>query len=304
MGGRLKHFKLNWAVICTDPWISQLLSGYVLPFITKPPLSFPSHRQISMTTNQTQTLQDEISDLLQKWAIRPADPHSPGFYSQMFVVPKKDGGWRPIINLKILNSYLHTPHFKLESIQNLKDVLLQNDYMAKVDLKDVYLTVPMHHTAYKYLRFTWKGKCYEFTSLPFGFAPAPLIFTKLLKPIVSFLRSQGVRLLVYIDDILLMASPESLLKEHLALTMNLLKSLGFLLNSKKCITEPSQMMEFLGFIINSVEMTLSLPESKVYKIKKECRHALNQHSLTGRQLAHLIGLLSACIPAVQEAPLH
>ena len=65
--------------------------------------------------------------------------------------PKIDGGWRPIINLKSLNSYLFTPHFKLENIQSLKDVLLQNDFMVKVDLKDAYLTVPMHHSAYKYL---------------------------------------------------------------------------------------------------------------------------------------------------------
>ena len=304
MGGRLKYFKRNWAVIGTDSWISRLLSGYRLPFVKTPPLSYPTHRRINLTVSQAQTLQDEISDLLQKHAIRQADPRSPGYYSQMFVVPKKDGGWRPIINLKSLNSYLFTPHFKLESIQSLKDVLLQNDFMVKVDLKDAYLTVPMHHSAYKYLRFTWKGKCYEFTSLPFGLAPAPLIFTKLLKPIASFLRSQGVRLLVYLDDILLMAPSECLLKEHLALTMSLLENLGFLLNSKKCITEPSQTMEFLGFTINSTEMTLSLPEAKVSKIRKECRHALNQHSSTGRKLAHLIGLLSACIPAILEAPLH
>ena len=75
----------------------------------------------------------------------------------------------------------------------------------------------MHHSAYKYLRFTWKGKCYEFTSLPFGLAPTPLIFTKLMKPIASFLRSQGVRLLVYLDNIL-MAPSECLLKEHLNCT--------------------------------------------------------------------------------------
>ena len=69
----------------------------------------------------------------------------------MFVVPKKYGGWCPIINLKSFNSYLFTPHFKLESIQSLKDVLLQNDFMVKVDLKDAYLTVLMHHSSYKYL---------------------------------------------------------------------------------------------------------------------------------------------------------
>ena len=84
----------------------------------------------------------------------------------------------------------------------------------------------------------------------------------------------------------------------------LLEILGFLLNSKKCITEPSQIMECLGFMINLTEMTLSLPEAKVSKIWKECRHALNQHSTTGRKLAHLIGPLSACIPAILEAPLH
>ena len=181
VGGRLKYFKRNWAVIGT---------GYRLPFVNTPPLSYPTHRWINLTVSQARTLQDEISDLLQKHAIRKADACLPGYYSQVFVVPKKDGGWRLIINLKSLNSYLFTPHFKLESIQSLKDVLLQNDFMVKVDLKDAYLTVPMHHSAYKYLRFTWKGKCYEFTSLPFGLAPAPLIFTKLLKPIASFLRSQ------------------------------------------------------------------------------------------------------------------
>ena len=97
VGGRLKYFKHNWAVICTDPWISQLLSGYALPFVTKLPLSSPSHQQINLTASQTQTLQDKISNLLQTQAIRLADPHLPGFYSQMFVVPKKDGGWHPII---------------------------------------------------------------------------------------------------------------------------------------------------------------------------------------------------------------
>ena len=62
----------------------------------------------------------------------------------MFVVPKKDGGWRPIINLKRLNSYLEIPHFKMETIRSLRDVVLPGNYMVKFDLQDTYLTVPMH----------------------------------------------------------------------------------------------------------------------------------------------------------------
>ena len=95
MGGRLKYFKHNREVITTDHWVRNLLSGYVLPFITRPPLSFPSHRHINLSVTQIQMLQEEISDLLQKQAIRRANPRSPGYYSQMFVVPKKDGAGVP-----------------------------------------------------------------------------------------------------------------------------------------------------------------------------------------------------------------
>lgn len=109
--------------------------------------------------------------------------------------------------------------------------------------------------------------------------------------------------MVYLDNILLMASSKSLLKEHLAVTISRLTNLGFLLNFKKRVTELAQIMKFLGFVINSMEMTLSLPVDKVLKIK-EYSHALNCKEITGRQLAHLIGFLSVCIPAIQEAPLH
>ena len=73
------------------------------------------------------------------------------FHSNLFVVPKKDGGWCPLINLKSPNMYFKKFHFKIEEIQNLKDTLSPNDYMAKLDLKDAYLGLPMHSQAQKYL---------------------------------------------------------------------------------------------------------------------------------------------------------
>ena len=72
-------------------------------------------------------------------------------------------------------------------------------------LKDAYLTVPMAKACQKYLRFQWRGKIYEFKSLPFGLATAPITFTKLFRPVVAYLRQQGVHLVVYLDNILLMA---------------------------------------------------------------------------------------------------
>ena len=57
------------------------------------------------------------------------------------MVPKKDGGQRPIINLKKLNSFVQTQHFKMEGIHMLKDLLKPGDWMTKVDLKDTYFMI-------------------------------------------------------------------------------------------------------------------------------------------------------------------
>ena len=187
-------------------------------------------------------------------AIKATNLQTLGFYSQLFAVPKKDGGWRPIINLKSLNAYLMTPHFKMEGIQSLKDTLVTGDFMVKLDLKDAYLSIPMSKQAYRYLRFAWVGKVFEFSSLPFGLAPAPIVFTKLLKPAAAFLRRHGIRIHIYLDDMLLMAPSASQLQRHVVIASEVLTQLGFVLNLKKCETELTQLIEFLGFTVNSESM--------------------------------------------------
>ena len=99
-------------------------------------------------------------------------------------------------------------------------------------------------------------------SLPFRLGPALLVFTKLLKPVAAFLRGQGIRLLIYLDDMLLMAQSERQLRSHVEITSGLLLHLGFILNSRKCLSDPKQTTEFLGFIVNSEQMTLSLSSQR------------------------------------------
>lgn len=75
--------------------------------------------------------------------------------------------------------------------------------MAKLDLKDAYLFVAMRDDSRKYLRFIYKKKMFQFNALPFGLSTAPFIFTKILKPVVEFLRAKGIVLVVYLDDFLI-----------------------------------------------------------------------------------------------------
>ena len=88
-----------------------------------------------------------------------------------------------MINLKALNSFVHTEHFKMEG--TLRDLVNTEDWLAKVDLKDAYFATPIHKSNHKYLRFVYQGKHYQFQCLPFGLSSAPLVFTKTLKPVLG-----------------------------------------------------------------------------------------------------------------------
>ena len=164
--------------------------------------------------------------------------------SSIFLVPKKDGGYRPIINLKRLNEFVPHHHFKMEGIHMLKDLLIKGDFMAKIDLKDAYFAVPISEPDKKHLRFRWKGQMYQFNCLPFGLSCAPWVFTKITKAVAAVLREMGVRIIIYIDDKLIMAESETLLRDHVQGVVYLLENLGFVINSPKSVLDPKRTMEF------------------------------------------------------------
>ena len=92
------------------------------------------------------------------------------------------------------------------------------------------------------------------------------VFTKVLKPIVATLRFRGTRLVVFIDDILIIASSVQQGRGHLSEAIALLESLGFTINFAKSNIMPTQNIVYLGFIINSVSMKLFLPRDKLIKL--------------------------------------
>ena len=176
--------------------------------------------------------------------------------------------------------------------------------MTTLDLKDAYLSVPVHKDSQKFLQFLWRDKCYAFQGLCFGLNTAPRIFTKLLKPVAAFLRKRGVRMILYLDDFLILGSTYQEAQSHTALAVSLLESLGFTINREKSRLIPTQIITFLGFVIDSTVETLSLPQEKVVKVKSLCMKATVTPTMSARQIASLLGTLESCRPAIWQAPLH
>lgn len=303
VAGRLAYFIQNWSLITNDPWVTQTVTGYHIEF-TQNPVQLVLPPLLPFSEEETLAMDNEIKSLQDKGAIHQASLSDPGFVSSLFMVPKKGGGQRPVINLKALNNFVEYSHFKMEGIHMLRDLLRKDDFMVKLDLKDAYFTVPVWINHQKYLRFLWKGTMWEFACLPFGLASAPRVFTKIMKPVIGMLRKMGVRLIVYLDDILIMAESKQLATQHAQLVASTLENLGFVVNYEKSVLTPSLQMEFLGFLVDSKTLTLALPHEKVRKIQRECQKALTVPSLTLRKLASLIGLLNSSIQAVFPAPLH
>ena len=102
---------------------------------------------------------------------------TPHFYSRLFLVPKKNGKLRPVIDLSLLNQYIMKQPFKMETVKSVHEAILVHDWTISIDLTDVYLHVLIHPWSRKYLRFMFEGQVFQFTVLPFGISLSLWIFT-------------------------------------------------------------------------------------------------------------------------------
>ncbi len=153
-------------------------------------------------------LHAEIVVLLAKDVIEPVPPAGmrSGFYSPYFIVPKKSGGLRPILDLRLLNRRLHKLPFKMLTQKRIFECIHPRDWFAAIDLKDAYFHVSILPRHRPFLRFAFEGRAYQYKVLPFGLALSPRVFTKVVEGALVTMREQGVRILNYLDDWLILGS--------------------------------------------------------------------------------------------------
>ena len=191
----------------------------------------------------------------------------------------------------------------MEGMKNVSDLLNQGNYMVKIDLKDAYWHIPIHQDSRKLLRFRWDKKLYEMGVLAFGVGPGPRIFTKLLKVPLTILRRLMIKLVAYLDDLLIMGKSIEETLQARDSVLYLFQQLGFTINWEKSVLQPTQEIEFLGMNLNSATMTVWLPQEKAQNLLNLCLETLRLKRISLRGLASLIGKLQATLPAISMAPM-
>ena len=264
---------------------------YIPPVISKPSV----HKRIALI--------NEIDKHLASGVISEIVGHDSDIISRVFTVPKKSGGNRMIIDLSKLNHHVNKVSFRMEDREVIKSLINKNDFFVSIDLKDAFHSISLHNDSKRLTTFEFEGKRYAFNVLPFGLTSSPRIYTKILKPVIAFLRSSGIKITHYLDDILICADSYEKCSSHLNKTLSLLVSLGFIINKNKSVLIPSQEITHLGYLWNSNSMSIKLPSEKLIAI----RHLVKKCSSGPQPIrthASLLGRLVSCSNGYKFAPLH
>ena len=269
--------------------------GYRVPFLSEPPLAeepipFPFYGPSSI---RGITLGKEVQSLLEKGAVELAPLPSPGFYSQIFVVMKASGSWRPVIDLSTLNLRVHKTPFKMETLQSVLLSVRSGDWMVSIDLKDAYLQIPIHPDSCKYLRFVVLNQVFQFKALCFGLSTASQVFTQVMAPVSVLLHRLGIRMCRYLDDWLILASSRSLVLQALETVLHLCQELGILVNWEKFQLTPSERVVYLGVILDSTLFRASPSQLRIEKLCLTVEEFLSCDRQPASLWRRLLGILSS-----------
>lgn len=281
----------------------QSVLGTRVEFYEKPfqqTLPFP----LRFTDEESNAIDLEIDKFLKKEIISEVEHVPDEFISNIFTRKKSDGSLRVILNLNKLNEFVVYRHFKMDTLETALKMITKGCYMASVDLKDAYFSIPIHKKDRKYFRFIWKSKLFEFNAYPQGWGAAPRKFSKVLKPVYSTLRKMGHNSMGYIDDSFLEGKNYTLCKRNIKDTIELMIALGFVVHPVKSVIEPTHVLVFLGFIINSLLMIVTLTIKKIDYIQNQCRKLVSKSKCVIEELASVIGLIVASFPGVEYGRLH
>ena len=171
-------------------------------------------------------INQEINTLVDKRVVETVEYNPQHILSSIFLTPKRDVSYRLILNLKKFNRLVVNHHFKMDSLYTITKLLVPNCFMASIDIKDAYYSVPIKASDRKLVSFKWKEQSYQFTCLPNSLSCAPRKFTKILKPVLVHLHTKGFISDAHLDNLYLQSQTYEDCIRNVIETTLLLEKLG------------------------------------------------------------------------------
>ena len=270
-----------------DPYVLSIVAkGYRLRF-TSPPLQTPWDIRSPQDPEEILGMREQITLMLQKNAITEGPPNSPGFYSNVFLVRKASGGWRPVIDLKNLNAHIHAPHFRMFMTNSVLSSVRKGDYAFKIDLQDAYYSSQQQKVPQ--VRLRKQGVPVSSATIRSEYSPSGFYL----------IGAHGDRLSAPSGDLSdtisrrLVNSPSG----PQSFTPTSSSANKYARPFRLCTKQKSELdltrdLQFLGIRLRLDLGEASLPESKAWEIAARARHLSSLHVLSYTQVSQLMGSLN------------
>jgi hypothetical protein len=269
--GRLKEAVKQWSAIHASEFIIQTIQlGYKIPFITSP-TPFVKHNNKSAYEHGS-FVDEAILDLLSDARVEEVY-EKPEFVNPLSVSVQSSGKKRLILDLRHINLFIYKQKFKCEDLNTLREMSKPGDFFFSFDLKSGYHHLDIFPEHRKFLSFSWclnnctHARYFQFTVLPFGLTSAPFIFTKLLRPVVSYWRAQGIPVVVYLDDGIGCCGDFDRCATYSSTVRTTLLELGFVFSEEKCLWPPSTRITWLGCVIDSNTGIIQASQRRIHKLQ-------------------------------------
>lgn len=131
-----------WKDLTSDPFVLSCVEGVQLE-LEDFPYQNKILRPFRMCSIHASFIEGEILRLLEKGIITEVVDTAGHFVSNIFLRPKPNGTFRMIIDLSEMNNSVCKRHFKMQHLDVAIDMLSRGCYMASIDLKDAYYSVPI-----------------------------------------------------------------------------------------------------------------------------------------------------------------
>lgn len=245
-----------------------------------------------------------VEDWLRQGVITEIESTAAKSCSSIFVIPKKGSDdFRLITNLKNVNAFLSTTPFRLPTLQSILPFLSKGMYACKIDLKNAYLHWPISERDKKFLVFEYQGRYFQHESLPFGLSVAPREWQRAMEAIVKVLRREGATIWVYLDDFLLLGCAKKEVAHYTQLLLQTLEDLGIEVNYEKSETQPVQVLQYLGFILDLLEGHILIPPQKLSTTLQDLARFSKKAAAPLRQVSSILGRVRSLLFALPQAKL-
>ena len=231
------------------------------------------------------------------------------FISPVFPVPKPNGEWRKVTDMRLVNEEQQVITCRMDGTQTVQEISIEGDLATSLDIKNAFNHIRVNDSYSPYLGFVHRGEFYVYKAMPFGCRHSPRVFMRALGYPLRYIRAHWeVRIVAYMDDLLLLHQDRDYLRKATLQIALYLASLGWTLSLGKCDFTPQHAIKYLGwrwaFDTLTLKMTPEMRKSLLFRVRQWIEKAVRRERVSCRRLGSLIGCLNFLRCQIPRASLY